>query len=257
MPPHAPLAMKRKLDDFIEDETYGTQRQSVLHMSVSKLKGPRINRVDPGLRRWVLILNTLKHIENELQTEGVVYHPPQDSNFISNTALNELTLDPLPEANSNHSPVVSRMDIVTLPKCVPVSKDVEMSSVEEKEERTVLDLLPCRLPSEYSNNQSELKTNQDSNNNLVPLSSPSATSSDLGWDHDPLHDIDISVCDFDFSNFANSVKLAPLSAEDVLHTFPCPPHDSASSIINSQCGSFCKTDHFEDLDNIIQILVGM
>ena len=66
--------MKRKLEDMDVDDdsllTSSEQRQSVLDISMLKLRSGPVKKVEPSLRRSVLIFNTLKSIEAELREEG-------------------------------------------------------------------------------------------------------------------------------------------------------------------------------------------
>jgi len=67
--------VKRKHEEVENDgaNSYHDQRQSILNISMVKLRtpAPTPRRGDTSLRRSVLIFNTLRHIETELQHEGV------------------------------------------------------------------------------------------------------------------------------------------------------------------------------------------
>ncbi|XP_046545262.1 uncharacterized protein LOC124255397 [Haliotis rubra] len=280
MPPNVVTTMKRKLDEFIDDEgSYGSQRQSVLNISMCKLKMVPRRRVEPCLRRSVLILNTLKHIETELEMEGVYFTSPADATFnLTDPSHGKIDLDPLPECNSNTS-FLQPSSVSFLPHVAtegppsPMPKpvqDVENmdTSAKDTSGKTVLDLVPCKLAtaevlpctpvSKLSASRSYI---EDANNNLLPSSFASfASNSSASWSED-FSDIDISVCDVDIYSISSAMKLTPLSAEEVLHSFPNTSghaNDSYPSFINSQCGtSFRNESVMDDLDNIMQILVGM
>ena len=67
-------------------------------------------------------------------------------------------------------------------------------------------------------------------------------------------DVDMSLYDFDLlTSPAPNVKVAPLSAEELMHSFPADSY--SGSIGPSPC---YKTDFLgDDLDHIMQILVGI
>ena len=67
-------------------------------------------------------------------------------------------------------------------------------------------------------------------------------------------DVDMSLYDFDLlTSAAPNVKVAPLSAEELMHSFPADTYSGGLS--PSPC---YKTDFLgDDLDHIMQILVGI
>ena len=65
------MGVKRKYCEVEEPPCYLDQRQSILNISMCKLKTTSTKRVEPSLRRSVLIFNTLRYIEHELREEGV------------------------------------------------------------------------------------------------------------------------------------------------------------------------------------------
>ena len=66
--------------------SYTLQRQCVLNLSICKLQMCR-QQVEPPLRRFVLIRNTLRHIERELRAEGRHNDCSRVSMLISNQRL--------------------------------------------------------------------------------------------------------------------------------------------------------------------------
>ena len=267
MPPSVFGNMKRKADHLFGDEvSYGNQRQSILDMSMCKLKMSSPKRIEPCLRRSVLILNTLKHIETELKTEGIYLPAPSETAFnLGESQLEKLTLDPLPESEfSNESPVqsVSRMDGICQ---VPV-KSVGMLPDFKGQDRTITDLVPCPMVPLESPQISKTLLKalpEDSNNNLLSTLACMANSST--WTEDILGDLDVSLCDLDLLTLSSAMKFAPLSVDEVIHSIPnssSHSSDPASTLVASSLvpgsRSTCKSDSLlDDLDNIMQILVGM
>lgn len=137
--------VKRKYEEE-DEEHHAWHRKSILDMSMSKLRSNSSRRHEPCLRRSVLILNTLKHIESELAQEGVHSHQSSEEAMneipeMSMTQLTQLTLDPLPDMSSF---------ILPLPVS-PVPMSVEVAHGEESDndylslaDSGVVDLLPCR-----------------------------------------------------------------------------------------------------------------
>ena len=73
--------------------TYITQRQSMLDVSMVKLQNSP-TRKEPSLRRSVLIFNTLRRIETELQEEGIKLHPNSKASLLPSIETgDDVTLD--------------------------------------------------------------------------------------------------------------------------------------------------------------------
>lgn len=304
MPPLSVAGVKRKREVQDDEYTHGLQRQSILDISMIKLRtGPK-RRVEPCLRRSVLILNTLKHIETELKMEGVNIHNSTEAamNNIPEMSTTELTLDPLPDMSSfisqqSHSVHMPIEDLCTL--------QVDGNEYNTKvTDIGVADLMPCKPVFDGENQQESLPQSATSTSlNFLPSitcvaanSAPSQgeasntlahvpyLSSTLPLLDDPFSDIDIT-CDLDIleSSIGSSItpvtsplslspivvspsKLPSLTIEDILSFFPTPSHygglDTTSpvvnSVLNAQCSTYCRTDtSLDDLDNIMQILVGL
>ncbi|OWF51443.1 SERTA domain-containing protein 2-like [Mizuhopecten yessoensis] len=258
------MGIKRKLDEYDDggerNVEPGIQRQSVLDISMFKLQTHPVRRVEPSLLRSVLILNTLKHIECELQKEGVT----SDFSEAASMTLNEtsdMSMDVLPDCesigNGDIQPDLSELHIsssmettsLSIPKDTvnplpPIESFVELSSAFPLSNGS----LSCGPMKVKNSDSKEHFTNSEQN---MQLNFPVKTE-------DILTDIDVSTCDFDiFSSLASSMKLTPLSAEEVMHSFPV--HDGYSTLFSncSQVGASCKSDLMpEDIDNIMQILVG-
>ena len=230
------MGMKRKLDevDLTEAKT-GNQRQSILDISVGKLHYKTVKRVEPPLLRSVLILNTLKHIETELLKEGS--HISNSSSFtLPKVDMKSDTIDILPsdhfkmdtDVSMDQSGPLPSIDTFVGTKVVPVDtklkENVEM--IERDLESNLTTLYPASLKLE------EMFTELDS----------------------PVTDLDV------FSTYTlNGMKLTPLSADEVLHSFPNSNTSDYTTLLGAGVSPFCKGESaipMEDLDNIMQILVG-
>ena len=132
--------VKRKHEEG-DDVQRHWQRQSIIDMSMSKLRTNSSQRREPCLRRSVLILNTLKEIESELKREGVDTHQSTEAarNEIPEMSMAQLTLDPLPDMSTFIYPLSSS-------SLVPMS--VDSSSGEDGDHlvqsSSVVDLLPAK-----------------------------------------------------------------------------------------------------------------
>lgn len=234
--------VKRKLEDLEGDKTPNSQRQSILDISVGKLQLKTVKRVEPPLLRSVLILNTLKHIELELLKEGMQSPTNTSTYTIAEVDPNSTVIDFLPEPD--HPDVHSKVDI-PLSQCGPLPPidtfvGAKISFVDQKQ--TNAEKSPINTVTEAS---------------LSTLFPPLYRMEDV------LSDFDFSVCDYNdmFSSISNSVKLTPLSAEEVLHSFPNSGStfsESYTNLVNASVVSqLCKGEPaLDDLDNIMQILVG-
>ncbi|KAI0234663.1 hypothetical protein LSAT2_015004 [Lamellibrachia satsuma] len=84
--------------------TYITQRQSMLDISMVKLQNSP-TRKEPSLRRSVLIFNTLRRIETELQEEGIQLHPNAKASLLPSIETgDDVTLDSIPGVDSKTIP---------------------------------------------------------------------------------------------------------------------------------------------------------
>lgn len=237
------MGIKRKLEDP-EVTTTVVQRQSILDISMFKLQSNPVKRVEPSLLRSVLILNTLKHIEVELQNDGVQTSGADSSSF-SLDDNSDIAMDILPDMHTTNHDVVqndinmSKGETSPLP---PIETFVELSNVS--------------VPTALKHSPDE-KTRCDKNDlysNHPFFTSPTKVE-------DMLADLDFSQTDFDiFSSLASSMKLTPLSAEEVIHSFPAHSSvitESYASLFNASVNNTCKGEVLpEEIENIMQILVG-
>lgn len=233
--------VKRKLDDLELDKSPSSQRQSILNISVGKLQVKSIKRVEPPLLRSVLILNTLKHIETELLKEGV-QSPTNTSAFtIPEVDPNSTIIDFPPE--QQHSPKLSE-------SCVG-------------EQSGPLPSIDTFVGARASAMEETIKSTSDSSTFASVTEASLATIYPSPFRmEEVLSELDFTMCDTDmFSAVSGNNKLTPLSAEEVLHSCPnsgsnfC--NESYTTLSNATLSPFCKSETaFDDLDNIMQILVG-
>ena len=150
-------SVKRKVDDaLMEDDGsmmwsndgimpsnhmhYPGQRQCVLNMSVCKLHKTPQRRIEPSLRRSVLIFNTLRYIENELKMEG--YNVTQSAMSdglipVLDTPTHELDLDTLPTTPDHPMCPPQRTSRTPSPvalgdynSCLNVNNHVDMAAMD-------------------------------------------------------------------------------------------------------------------------------
>ena len=233
------MGMKRKLEDFDPNETKpGGQRQSILDISVGKLNTNTIKKVEPPLLRSVLILNTLKHIETELLKEGSHISNNTSSFTFPKVDLKSDIMDILPSDSFKVETGLSQLpsqcgplpsiDTFVGTKVVPVDSSREDMDISERGgESTLATLFPASFRID-----------------------------------EMLAEFDLTMPDTDAaaSYSLNGVKLPALSADDIVHSFPNnSTGENFTSFLGSGVSPFCKGESalpMEDLDNIMQILVG-
>lgn len=123
--------VKRKFDESedsevsaIQDNHPATQRQSIFNISVCKLNRFR-QMPDPDLLRSVLIRNTIRCIEREMEKDGVkLMYSPSGSLFLPPITLNPpmgAALNGVPEGGGNqgNSSVPVTYDCDVYGKCTP------------------------------------------------------------------------------------------------------------------------------------------
>lgn len=249
------MGVKRKFDDPEEGPPV-VQRQSILDISMFKLHSNPVKRVEPSLLRSVLILNTLKHIEVDLQKDGVPSNLPiPDSNPFSFDDNSDVSMDMLPDMHgSGTSQDVSQTDnsVLNTPKVAhsplpPIETFVELSNVSALGPQSVL------KPSSEETMKHEKTESLPVHHHFHPTCHAKV--------EDMFTDFDFSSTDFDvFSTLASSMKLTPLSAEEVMHSFPAHSNvisESYASLFNASVNNTCKGEVLpEEIDNIMQILVG-
>ncbi|CAC5361079.1 unnamed protein product [Mytilus coruscus] len=242
------MGLKRKFDEPAETGIF--QRQSILDISMFKLQSNPVKRVEPSLLRSVLILNTLKHIEVELQKDGVQSSLPDSASF-SLDDNSDISMDILPDLHATHDHIfqndtnVLNTSKATTSPLPPIETFVELSNVS------------CTGPNALKPHDD--RTRCDKNDFFQSHQFHSASPTKV---EDMLADLDFSQTDFDiFSTLASSMKLTPLSAEEVIHSFPVHSNvitESYASLFNASVNnSTCKGEVLpEEIENIMQILVG-
>lgn len=280
-------------ESCIDFQCYGKQRQSILNITMQKLCTIPERRVEPSLYRNVLIRNTLKHIEQELHDEGIAIPmlSTMDTNFTyNNMDSNDCFLDHLP-GDSADSLDKGVHDIVN---SITGLRPLDYTSPEPMELNNASDESNSSTDEDSHNNNSNDNSNTMSHVRLVDVDNSTSPVHPMMCSLDRLStfegsvsiapipnsaspktddifgDIDLPPFDFDFAALANSnSKLTPLSVDEVLHTFPGVGNSLSSptvpsptvepstytSLINTQCSSYCRADVLEDLDNIMQILI--
>ena len=229
--------VKRKLDDLELDKTV-CQRQSILNISVGKLQVRSMKRVEPPLLRSVLILNTLKHIETELLREGV-QSPTNTSAFT------------IPEVDPNSTIIDFHPEQQQSPKGAEDAGDQTgpLPSIDT--------FVGARVTTEEN---IKMSTELSTFASLTEASLATIYQSPLRME-EVLSELDFTMCDYDmFSAVSGANKLTPLSAEEVLHSCPNSSsnfNETYTTLTNATLSPFCKSETaFDDLDNIMQILVG-
>lgn len=233
------MGMKRKLEEFDPNETKpGGQRQSILDISVGKLHSKTLKKVEPPLLKSVLILNTLKHIETELLKEGSQLS--NNSSFaFPKVDLKSDIIDVLPA-----DPCNMETDFMSSPnQCGPLPSIDTFVGTK---------VVPVDLkPKEEMDNP-----DRGSESNLATLFPASFRIEEMLAEFDlPIPDVD-SVASFTF----NGMKLPALSADDIVHSFPnSSASENFTTLLGGGVSPYCKGESalpMEDLDNIMQILVG-
>ncbi|XP_062619757.1 uncharacterized protein LOC134281290 [Saccostrea cucullata] len=248
------MGVKRKSDEM-ELEVEGSQRQSVLNISMCKLQNPSGKKVEPSLLKSVLILNTLKHIETELRKEGISSELPPSASLSFHSDAENFTMDVLPLDSLDGSSEYIEQDMSdlhingNLPQGMDSQDDQSISKAP---------LPPFETFVELSNSSTHSANNSPKSKVIgqkIDIWSSSLQSNLPFRVEDVLGDTDLSQCDFDiFTSLSSTIKLTPLSAEEVLHSFPS---NSLSDTYQSFLSTSCKSDILpEEIDNIMQILVG-
>lgn len=230
--------IKRKLDVYESEKTSQNQRQSIVDISVCKLQvNKSVKKVEPSLLRSVLILNTLKHIEYELRKEG-------------HCAPTNTTAMDIPEVNPNSTVIDFLPD-----QPIHVSNDSNCSPEQ---------FGPLPSIDTFVGNRSVSSEKISMETSPFPvITEPSLTTiypATLRID-DIFNDLEFNIADYDIFSSVGNNKLTPLSADEVLHSCPNSSlpfgSDSFATLSNASLSPFCKSESaFEDLDNIMQILVG-
>jgi len=228
---------KRKMDSLDMDRSPQSQRQCIVDISVTKLQMNKNERkVEPSLLRSVLILNTLKHIETELRKEGLSANSNTSAMDIPEVNPNSTAIDFLPE-HQELKPMEENVSSEQLGPLPSIDTFVGNRSFSVAEKMDVTMFSPITEVSLTTTNPSVVRMEEVFN------------------------DFDFNIADYDVFSAVSCNKLTPLSAEEVIHSCPSSPPafstDSFTTLTNASLSPFCKSESaFEDLDNIMQILVG-
>ncbi|XP_052768347.1 uncharacterized protein LOC128208790 [Mya arenaria] len=230
--------IKRKMDVLEIDKLPQNQRQCIVDISVTKLQVNKSERkVEPSLLRSVLILNTLKHIETELKKEGLCPNSNTSAMDIPEVNPNSTAIDFLPEVPSN-------------------SKPADVPVVAEQ-------FGPLPSIDTFVGNRAVQAQDRTENSPFSIVTEAALTTiypSSLRME-EVFNDLDFNIADYDVFSAVGTNKLTPLSAEEVIHSCPSSPPafatDTFTTLANASLSPYCKSDSaFEDLENIMQILVG-
>ncbi|XP_072031640.1 LOW QUALITY PROTEIN: uncharacterized protein [Amphiura filiformis] len=299
MPGLVSTGFKRKHDALEEDEgkgcpapqAYTMQRQSVLNISICKLKTTRA-LIEPSLRRSVLICNTLRQIEQELRAEGRYFDSTHLSMIIGNQYVEENTdkeispATPTPNEGSANSGVPNMLTCHrTSEVCAPIEclrkGELSASQTTDSLSRSVCGCSGClaannnRLSSAtatislMSNHQLTSKVHslgsaEDATYKLPSKQNNSSSfnglfnTSDILDADESFSDIDINIYDFDPNS---SVMLNPKptsTADDWLKALMgdlTTTLNSSSNNDSSNQASNCRSDLVDELDQIMHVLV--
>jgi hypothetical protein len=263
------MGVKRKHAAVEGERSYRAQRQAVFNVSMCKLHTslpPPARRVETPLLRSVLILNTLKHIEIELQKEGIPVPGSAEISAGVDFSEHDDALPPScppPPTSVDHE--MSESSHVSSASVGSENKIVE--TVLPPFETLVVDITSSNKlrsvdKSSLPHRELESVRLKDARfHSTIPYRDLSSLLS--GPSHHRLEDlfadIDLTVYDFDmFSSIASSIKLQPLSADEALQSFPgqCAA-ENYTALLNTPIQPYCKGEvAMDELDSIVQVLVG-
>ncbi len=266
---------KRRLSDVDENERL-TQRQTILNMSICKLQKDH-GRKEPSLFRQILISNTVRKIEQEMDEEsqmnslrnGDFY--PLYGRSIEDESKDWTKREVKAVVAESRGPEEIQASFADIGTTISPKKEPPKSPNDDYCNVFVIDDTPSKQPNKFGaigdhrkpHNESKKqnsKTNksqnidmkiwEDTNNQLhLPIvSAPSAENfGDLEYS---FRDIDIALYDFDFmSCVPHQHDWKPLA--EPFH-LPMPSFSCGAEAEKKRGDSF-----FDDLDQIMQVLVGM
>ncbi|XP_062857505.1 cell division cycle-associated protein 4 [Trichomycterus rosablanca] len=229
--------VKRKLsecEDPVLDLPYSQQRQLVLDLCLEKLQSCQ-RHAEPSLHRSVLLTNTLRQIQQEMQLEG-------------GTCLPRSTTAPslFPPATPRHIPELPPVSVdcsSLAAEAPPLSSSLTPDEDEVQKRCAESKPLHSSLSDEINPKQSDLLFGS------FEITNSTSYLSDLPLD-DIFEDIDTSMCDSsDISVFAfpaaRGSVVASAAGEDGNKSFSCTSNGALQ---------ICFSD-LNDLDHIMEILV--
>ena len=265
---------KRRLSD-VDDNERLTQRQTVLNMSICKLQKD-YGRKEPPLLRQVLITNTVHNIEQEMDEESQmnilkneefypIYVKSIEADFKDWTKREAMAL--IDEFRNPDEIRASFADIGTDISSNGKIKDENCDGFAVNKE-------PDREPNKFGaigdhrrQNLAQLSKKDNTKQNAYQLGVdlkiwedntqyhapiiPVSTSNEAGTDEESFfQDIDISLYDFDFMTWAPQPHDWRQIGDQPY--WPWPALSCGAEVEKKRCDSF-----FDDLDQIMQVLVGM
>ncbi|CAH1791147.1 unnamed protein product [Owenia fusiformis] len=292
------LGQKRKHDELeTEPIEYTQRRQTILDISMCKLKKPHsIKKREMSLRRSVLIYNTLRHIETELQHEGS-RGMPYSMPTIPAESVESLDMCPAQDttpketvkvATENSATICAQEEKLSLADSLLATKtrltDESMQSIENESNMDTDNVIVPTVP--------DIINTTPLNSSLDAITDTSHTNMDLGLSHIlpsvtqrqcKSNELLQSLCAWTENNVAQlgtwntSIWSSASSTTDAfsdidlsLYDFDLFLNGAAQSNTNTRTSTedytnlyppnngTCKGDLLNDeLDNIMQVLVGM
>ena len=266
---------KRRLSDVDENERL-TQRQTVLNMSICKLQRD-YGRKEPPLLRQVLITNTVHNIEQEMDEECQMnvlkndeYYPIYvksiEADFKDWTKREGLALiDECKNADEIRASFADiGTDISSNGKVTNEGCDALAASKEEDKEPNKFGAIGDRRKQSQSQSsrKDSVKQNsfqslsvdaklwEDNNQFQAPIVPVPTANEDVTEGESFFHDIDISLYDFDFMTWAPQPQDWKQMGDQAYWAWPAL--SCSAEVEKKKCDSF-----FDDLDQIMQVLVGM
>jgi len=282
--------VKRKYHELEEEKEmgfanlYSEQRQSFLNISLHKLRSCQ-NVTEPKLLRSVLICNTLKQIEKELQMEntGMIYggrglSPPP---YISqNTDVMEIpTKEESQRAFSKSSVVTenkaknrddedkenvcsertlgrqnSYVSTTKNPKdstvCDSAELSVDMDKIESLSSSNTHELSDTVTKTDGCRTECDKSVNNNNcekDSSCTDIESIDSTLSLLEAGEEEFGDIDVSLYDFDL--------FTPISPKSTDEIWKVNVTTDTTSIPNLCQPSSCRSDILDDIDQIMNVLI--
>ncbi|XP_077995452.1 uncharacterized protein LOC144448942 [Glandiceps talaboti] len=281
--------VKRKYHELEEEKEmgfanlYSEQRQSFLNISLHKLRSCQ-NVTEPKLLRSVLICNTLKQIEKELQMEntGMIYggrglSPPPyiskntDSMEIptkeeSQRAFNKCSVTTETKVKSqdedkenvcSEKMTCRQYNNVSRTKkdsatCESTDLSMDIEKIEPLSPLGTCETSDASEKHETCRTETDVKTVNNNNNceresNCTDIESIDSTLSLLEAGEEEFGDIDVSLYDFDLFT-----PISPKSTEEV---WKVNATTDSTSISNLCPTTSCRSDILDDIDQIMNVLI--
>lgn len=156
-------------------------RQTMFNISLAKLSRYR-HIPDPSLLRSVMICNTLKRLEKDLESEGVkVSFGPNGVYFIPNNASNSSPINPITSDQTNISDQTTTSDQATNPRTDESNTTFNTTITTTTASSPSPSGTPLQFPPSPSSSPSFSPSSHSSNNPIVPSrNNPSSCTSNHG-----------------------------------------------------------------------------